>query len=71
MNKYLIGLTAPSLCLMNQPENYIEPYIVEANNLDELGQYVDNYLMRKFALDFKVALSNVKILFASKIRDGE
>lgn len=68
MEKYLITLAAPSLGLLFEPEFYIEPYIVEANDLDELGNYVDNKLMRKFSLDFKVDLDKVRILFAAKVK---
>ena len=68
MKKYLITLAAPSLGLIHENENYIEPYIVSAENLDDLSFYVDNKLMRKFALDYKVALSDVRILFATALK---
>lgn len=68
MNKYLITLTAPSLGLMDQPLDYIKPYIIESDNLDNLTYYVDEKLMRQFALEFKVNLSSVKVLFAAKIK---
>lgn len=68
MNKYLVTLTAPSLGLMDQPLDYIKPYIIEADGLDSLGEYIDEKLMRKFALEFNVSLPSIKILFASGIK---
>ena len=68
MNKYLIGLAAPSLGLMNDPPHYIKPYVVESNTLEDLGSYVDEKLTRKFALEFNTALSDVEILFAAQIK---
>ena len=68
MNKYLVGLTAPSLGLMSDPPNHIKSYVVEAEDLNSLGNYIDNKLTRKFALEFSSTLSEVKILFAAKIK---
>lgn len=71
MNKYLVILAAPSLHLPNDPQNYIEPYVL---NFDSdkgevyISKYVDEILMRKFALDYSVALSDVRILAAAKIK---
>lgn len=67
MKKYLVILTAPSMHLMNQPDNYIKPYIVKSNE-KSIGDYVDNFLMRKFALDYKVPLADVRIISASLLK---
>lgn len=67
--KYLVILTAPSLHLMNEPENYTETYIVQGSNIDDVGMYVDEKLMREFALKYKVALNDVRILAAAKVKN--
>lgn len=67
MNKYLIILTAPSMHLMNQSDNFIEPYVVKSTE-EDIGNYVDNFLTRKFALDYKVPLADVRILAASIVK---
>lgn len=68
MEKYFVTLTSPSHHMMNEPYNYVKAYEVQAKNVDEAATFVDEKLMRDFALEFKVALSSVRILFASKIK---
>lgn len=68
MKKFIVTLTAPSVGLIGEGDNYFEPYIVEAPNLDELSRYVDNKLMRKFAITHRVSLSDVRILFAAVVK---
>lgn len=71
MDKYLIILTAPSLHLVNDPNDYIEPYIIsfsKGTTLDRVGEYVDEILIRKFSWQYSVALSDVRILAAAKIK---
>ena len=71
MDKYLIILTAPSFHFVNEPDDYIEPYIVsfaKGTSLDRVGEYVDEILMRKFSWQYSVALSDIRILAAAKIK---
>lgn len=49
MDKYLVILTAPSLHLMNESENYTEPFIIsfpKNTEKEKVGNYVDERLMR-------------------------
>lgn len=68
MKKYLITLSAPSLGLISESDYYIEPYIVQSDSLEDLSTFVDEKLMRKFASDYKVALSDVRIVFAAPLK---
>lgn len=71
MDKYLVILTAPSLHLMNEPSDYIEPYIVKftkGTSLERVGKYVDEILIRQFSWQYSVALSDIRILAAAKIK---
>lgn len=71
MDKYLVVLAAPSLHLMSEPDNYIEPYMVEfkkGTSLDEIGHYVNEKLMRKFSLQYSVGLNDVRILAAARVK---
>lgn len=67
MKKYLVILMAPSMHFMNDPDNYICPYIVNATD-DTISEIVDEKLMRMFALDYKVPLVDVRVLAASIIK---
>lgn len=67
MKKYLVILVAPSMHFMNDSDNYTCPYIVNATE-DTISEIVDERLMRKFALDYKVPLVDVRILAASIIK---
>ena len=67
MKKYLVILTAPSMHFMNDPDNYVCPYIVKATE-DTISEIVDEKLMRKFSLDYKVPLVDVRVLAASIIK---
>lgn len=71
MDKYLVILTAPSLHLMNEPANYIEPYVLEfkrGTSLEEIGIYVDEKLTRRFSMQYSVGLKDIRILAAAKIK---
>lgn len=68
MKKQLVILTAPSLGYMNENSDYIEPFLVSFSNSDELANYINEKLIRKFALKYKVALSDVKILFTAPLK---
>jgi hypothetical protein len=71
MDKYLIILTAPSMHFMNEDDNYIEPYILsfkKGTSLSRVGEYVDEVLTRKFCWQYSVALADVRILAAAKLR---
>lgn len=67
MNKYLIVLMAPSMHFMNEKDYYKKAYVVEAT-ADKISNYVDEKLMRLFALDFKIDVSQVRILAAAQIK---
>ena len=67
MNKYLVILTAPSMRFMNEKYNYSKAYVVESTE-NEISNYVDEKLMRLFALDCKVAVSQVRVLAAALIK---
>ena len=54
---------------MNDPINHTKAYVVEAED-NVIGGYVDEKLMRKFALDYKVQLSEVRILAAGLLRNA-
>ena len=69
MKKYLVVLTAPSMHFMSDPINHTKAYVVEAED-NTIGEYVDERLMRKFALDYKVKLSEVRILAAGLLRNA-
>lgn len=69
MTDYIVALTSPSHALMFEPDNYFKVYRVTSPDLDSLSDYVDNYLMRMFALEFNVMLTNVRVLFAAKVKD--
>jgi hypothetical protein len=68
MTKYLVILTAPSLGLMDDPYDYFHPYIVVANNEEELNDYIQEKLSRQFSLAYKVSLSSVETIYVSKIK---
>ena len=72
MDRYLVILTAPSAHLLNEEDNYIEPYEVQfekGTSLEEIGTFIDEKLMRKFSLIHNVALNSVKILAAARIKN--
>lgn len=73
MEKYLVILSAPSLHLINEAENYIEPYIIEFKKetpWEKIVEYVDERLMRAFSLQYSVELSKVSIYAAAKLKSA-
>lgn len=66
MKKYLVILTAPSMHMMNEPYDYIKPYIIQDNG--HLIDDINERLMRYFALEFKVPLKDVNILSMAAIK---
>lgn len=71
MNKFLVILAAPSMHFFGQEDNYIEPYIVEftkETTMEQITQYIDEKLMRKFSLDYSVSLKDVRIVAAARVK---
>jgi hypothetical protein len=68
MENYIVTLTSPSHSMVYEPQFFTKAYKVKAKNLNEASEYVDEKLMRDFALEFKVAVSDVRILFAAKVK---
>lgn len=68
MKRQLVILAAPSRGYMHESNSYIEPYLVTFSDANELENYVNEKLTRKFSLKYKVALSDVQILFTAPLK---
>lgn len=71
MEKYLIILTAPSLHLINEPPYYTEPYVLsfkKGTSLETIGNYVEEKLMRNFCMKYSIALADVRISAAARLK---
>lgn len=68
MKKQLVILAAPAPGYLCERDSYIEPYIISFSDLDELALYVDEKLMRQFALKYNVSLSDVIIIFTAPLK---
>lgn len=66
MNSYLIAFVSDSHRLMNEPYFYHKVYRITTE--EENVKNYEDYLERKFCLEFKVPLANVYHLWTCKIK---
>lgn len=71
MEKYLIILVAPSLHLINEASCYAEPYVLsfkKGTPIETITNYIDERLMREFCMKYSVALADVRISAAARLK---
>ena len=65
--KYLIILTSPSHHLMNEPQDFFEPYTFKASTKDEFNYLVEK-AERNFCKKYNIPLANITHLLTYKVK---
>ena len=65
--KYLVILTSPSHHLMDEPQDFFEPYIFNAASNNEFDYLVEK-AERNFCKKYNIPLADISLLLTYKVK---